>query len=309
MSSSLVANIPVGHRGKARLAGLICTALLIQGCAGVKSSFRVNEAIGLGNSPEEIGSCASDDNEDNVGSLKPINVHCYKFPGTAAGSMTAYQMGLDCAQKAIASGAADALCRYYRSALQGVVMQRSNAICDQHKGDILAQAALGNLGFGIAATGTASLGAVLSGIRGKSNLAALTAFLTGSQAQFNQELYQKQFAGAIISAIGTSRDQKKSEIDQKRSKSIADYTFEESLIDAQDYHYRCAFYHGVSLITKAVERQDQSSRAKLLARIDALRTEYTKASTIADPAHKASQTGKLARDIEELQSQLKAAID
>ena len=114
---------------------------------------------------------------------------------------------------------------------------------------------------------------------------------------------------AIITAINANREQKKSEIDQKYIKPIVEYTIEDALIDAQEYHYRCGFYHGVSLVTKAVERQDQSSRAKLLARIDALRAEYAKAATVADPAHKASQTGKLAKDLEELQSQLKIAID
>jgi hypothetical protein len=290
----------------------LAAALALPGCGStIKQSFRVDEVIGFSNAPAEIG-CDSEDNGGNIGSLKPINLNCFKFP-SGSKDKTAYELALGCAQSAAAGGgaAAEKVCVFYRNELQAIVMRRANAICDQHKGDIIAQASIMNIGFGVTAAGTSALGAALSGVQAKTNLAALTSLITGSQAITNQELYQKQFAGALISAIDASRARKKTEIDQKRASPTSDYTIDEALTDVQDYHYRCGFHHGLMQITKAVERQDQTSRAKILDRLDALRTELTKtnAMTGLPAAQQQDLVTGLKKQIADLQMILGAAID
>jgi len=300
-----------------RLLAAMAIAIVLQGCAAtdyVKAAFRVDEALGFGNTTEEIGGCKSEDNGGNIGSIHPINLTCFNFPGT---SKNAYEAVLACSRSAAAAAAnspAEKACRVLRNELQSLVMRRSNAICDQHKGDILANAAVTNVGLGVGGVITSALGAALVGTRAKTNLAAATAVLTGTQAHINQEFYQKQFAGTIITAINTSRAGQKTEIDQKRRQPLGDYSIDDALIDAQDYHYRCSFYHGVAQVTKAVDRQDANSRAKLTERIEALRTEYDKtdkmsATTDADKADKARMLAALRAQIEGLQQLLKAAVD
>lgn len=294
-------------------AGIAFVALMFQGCAGyeqMKSSFRVDEAVGFGNSTAEIG-CKSESNSGNIGTLQPINLHCFKLQGV---DKTAYELAVECAQRQDAGQAGtpgENQCLFYRNELQSVVIRRSNAICEQHKGDIVSQAAIVNTGFGIGSTGTSALGAVVTGVHAKTNLAALTAFLTGSQAIVNQEFYQKQFAGAIIRAIDASRESKKGEIEQKRARLSNVYTIDDALTDAQEYHYRCSFYHGVTQITKAVERQDLSSRAKLLQRIDALRGEADKTGKMTgiSAADKTRLQNAITTQIQELQGLIKATID
>jgi hypothetical protein len=286
---------------------------LLHGCGtveSVKASFRIDEALGFGNTEAEIG-CPSESNGSNIGSLQPVNLNCYKLPGT---SKTAYDLAVECAQKegvGTAGTQNERLCQFYRNEFQSVIIRRSNAICDQHKGDIVSQAALVNAGLGIGAVGTSSLGAVIAGVHAKTNLAALTAFLTGSQAIVNQEFYQKQFAAAIIRAIDTSRESKKGDIEQKRARLSNAYTIDDALADAQEYHYRCSFYNGVTAVTKAVERQDQTSRAKLLQRIDVLRGEADKTDKmtgISTPEKDKLKAGITAQ-ILDLQQLIKAATD
>ncbi|OGA12480.1 MAG: hypothetical protein A3D95_04275 [Betaproteobacteria bacterium RIFCSPHIGHO2_12_FULL_69_13] len=64
-------------------------------------------------------------------------------------------------------------------------------------------------------------------------------------------------------------------------------------------------------ITKAVERQDQASRAKLLQRIDALRAEADKTEKMTgiDAAKKKVLTNGITSQILELQSLIKSTID
>ncbi|OGA12481.1 MAG: hypothetical protein A3D95_04280 [Betaproteobacteria bacterium RIFCSPHIGHO2_12_FULL_69_13] len=142
-------------------------ALVTAGCASqIKSSFRVDEVIGFRNETDEIGE-KSVSNGENVGSIEPINLSTFKLgkPGK-----TAYQLAEECAKKrgaGQANHADERLCQFYRNELQSIVLRRSNAICDQHKGDIVSQAALINSGLGIGAAGTSGLGAVVSGIHAK----------------------------------------------------------------------------------------------------------------------------------------------
>jgi len=67
----------------------------------------------------------------------------------------------------------------------------------------------------------------------------------------------------------------------------------------------------VTQITKAVERQDQASRAKLLQRIDALRAEADKTEKMTgiDAAKKKVLTNGITSQILELQSLIKSTID
>ncbi len=301
------------ERRRMPVAAFVGIALLAQGCAQIKGSFRVDESIGFGNTTAEIGSCTSESNGGNIGSIKPINLTCYKIPG-AGENETAYNAVVKCskdAKSSVAGSSEERSCRVLRNELQGVILLRSNAICDQHKGDILSQAALTNLTLGVGSTATSALGAVLAGVHAKTNLAATTAFLTGSQSLLNQEFYQKQFAGTIITAINTNRANKKTEIDQKRPQTIAAYSIDDALLDAQEYHYRCSFYSGVSQVTKAVERQDQTSRAKLIERIDALRSELekTEKTTGISDSDKTRMKAALTREIEGLQAIIKATVD
>lgn len=58
-------------------------------------------------------------------------------------------------------------------------------------------------------------------------------------------------------------------------KGADEYSVDTAIIDAQDYHFRCSFYHGLVVLTEDSKKRATPSRAETLGKIKLLRDEMT----------------------------------
>lgn len=162
-----------------------------------------------------------------------------------------------------------------RNSLQNKIIELSDDVCEQHKADIMGTSASANLTTGLGATIFSGVSAIVTGAAA-TNYAAGATILNGTRSAINAEVYQGLFTTAIIKAIEESRDKKRGEILSKQLKEPKDYSADQAIIDAQDYHFRCSFYHGLVVLNEDSKKRATPSRDELLGRIEVLRTQITK---------------------------------
>ena len=124
------------------------------------------------------------------------------------------------------------------------------------------------------ATIFSSLAAIVTGAAA-TNYATGATILNGTKTAVSAEVYQGLFATAIIKAINESRDKKKKEILAQQLKGTGEYSVGTAVNDAQDYHFRCSFYHGLVVLTEDSKKRATPSREELLGKIKVLREEIT----------------------------------
>lgn len=161
-----------------------------------------------------------------------------------------------------------------RNLLQNKIIELSDDICEQHKGDIIGTSATVNLTTGLGATVFSGVSAIVTGAAA-TNYAAGATILNGTRSAVSAEVYQGLFTTAIIKAIEESRDKKKNEILVRQTKNISEYTMDQAVIDAQDYHFRCSFYHGLVVLNEDAKKRATPGKDELLGRIEILRKEIT----------------------------------
>lgn len=179
----------------------------------------------------------------------------------------------------------DRQCRHLRDELQSVLMTRSDAICERHKGQIHASATTSNLGFGIATTLLAAGSAVSTG--GGAQIAAAGAAATNSaRGQFNEATFQNQYAGVITRAIDTARQRIKSKIEKHRALPVAQYGVGEAVSDAQAYHQQCSLYNGLQELSGAIEERRAKDPGAMAERLRDVEQQIKDLSESMDPDSK-----------------------
>ncbi len=261
-------------------ATLFAALFFSAGCGQIRDAYKVDRIFYLSDETKPHMQ-AGDENFLGMRELeKPIDISKYYFPGepTPAGedkpAEEAKPAGEDkpaeeakpagetepsgkpqsAYQQALASGPKG---QKARNRLQEELMAVSDRVCEQHKGDIVANATQTNIFFkglaaglsGAAATFVSPLATYLS--------AGATASL-GANALVNEQIYQKLFVGAIIRGIDKGRELKNNEIKIKQRKETAEYSVSAALRDAQDYHHRCSFYAGLVVVNQSVEQAGPS---------------------------------------------------
>ena len=161
-----------------------------------------------------------------------------------------------------------------RNQLQNKIIELSDDVCEKHKSDVIGSAASINLLTGVGATIFSSLAAIVTGAAA-TNYATGATILNGTKTAVSAEVYQGLFATAIIKAINESRDKKKKEILAQQLKGTGEYSVGTAVNDAQDYHFRCSFYHGLVVLTEDSKKRATPSREELLGKIKVLREEIT----------------------------------
>lgn len=159
-----------------------------------------------------------------------------------------------------------------RNILQNKIIELSDDICEQHKGDIVGTASTFNLTTGLGATIFSGVSAIVTGAAA-ANYAAGATILNGARSAVSAEVYQGLFTTAIIKAIEESRNKKRNEISAKQDKDAGLYSADQAVIDAQDYHFRCSFYHGLVVLNQDSKKRAAPSREELLGRIKEMRAE------------------------------------
>ena len=159
-----------------------------------------------------------------------------------------------------------------RNQLQNKIIELSDDVCEKHKGDVIGSAAEINLLTGVGATVFSSVAAIVTGAAA-TNYATGATILNGTKTAVSAEVYQGLFATAIIKAIDESRGKKKNEILAKQLEGAEKYSVDTAVVDAQDYHFRCSFYHGLVVLTEDSKKRATPSREETLGKIKILRDE------------------------------------
>ena len=146
-------------------------------------------------------------------------------------------------------------CRALRNFLQDEILTRSHQMCRQHLADTQATASLINTDFGMGSIIFSTLGAVTGGIQAKANLSGLAAGTNATQTLINKEVYRDVVVPAITKAINTDRDRKLQEIIADQTKDVLSYSVSRAVVEANDFHERCSFAHGLLLIATDAEKR------------------------------------------------------
>ena len=160
-----------------------------------------------------------------------------------------------------------------RNRLQDIIINRSVDICNYHKGAILANKSVFDFSTGLLATilGTAS-GAV-GGETAARILGTASGAVSATGLALDANFYQNLFATAIIREIDTSRKEFfDNKIVPRRTGSTTDYTVDQAIRDANEYHTKCSFFQGVVALVKET-KDDPMTRDEILGEIARLTKE------------------------------------
>ena len=188
----------------------------------------------------------------------------------------------------------------YRNRLQAVTFEKSIAACSFHMRFAFASTAMrkGLLQFGAIATDAAAV--LVGGTLAKESLAATSGVLSASDSIIDSVQFQNLLLASIMKAIDNDRIAFRKQVAERRDDPIADYSLEEALEDATDYHRRCSIVHGIMLLSKTVEElQNKNSAIEDLER----RQTETQAEELAEQIDQLD-SAKNKKQIEILQERL-----
>jgi hypothetical protein len=214
---------------------ILCLALLV-GC----DIYRSSDIINLSHSEAGIWT-------QGVPSTPVLNPYSYN-PDQSKQSL--YQQ---------AQGNSDAA-RAARNRLQSTMMTLSDQIISQHLSKITGLQVGMNTIMGAAASGL-SAGAAIAAAPLAGYLAEASTSVNASQSLINEQVYRDALVQSLVGAIETDRAELAADIRERQRKSTQDYPVEAAIADANDYHQRGSFYHGLVLIRAAAEEANQT-RAK-----------------------------------------------
>jgi hypothetical protein len=166
-------------------------------------------------------------------------------------------------------------CDNLRNRLQSVLLSRSDALCESHKGDIHAAASGFNFGLGLATTLLSGAGAIASGQAAQRTYAAFASSTNATRSILNEQVYQQQVAGAITSAVDSARRRKSDEIAGQRLVPVSRYSVDEAIRDAQEYHFQCSFYAGLTELKNAISERNAKEPQRITERIRELDTKIS----------------------------------
>ncbi len=166
----------------------------------------------------------------------------------------------------IASDAADMdKARLARNRLQSAILAVSDETTAVHLSAIKSTDNVMNLIFG-GATSALAGGATVASTEAAKGLAAAATGTNAFRSLFNEQVYRNALSESLIQAILADREKFHIEVIQVRQKEGIDtYPVEAAIRDASVYHERGSFYHGLSLIRKAVEKETKEKETATAA--------------------------------------------
>lgn len=279
---------------------IFLAALLLGGCSQLRDQFAIDPAFYFG---DEVAGKNAQGNT-TAKEIVPVDLNTYRFLDYSAKDSnnneiwpTAYEM---------ASRDSDGI---LRNKLQTDLIRMSNRFCEDHKAAITANAAGINVGTNIL-TSLFSGGAAVTTVQAASRaMSGVASFIGATRSHINEEIYYQQFGGTIILGIEKGRkDFYNTVIKDKRDRytgngplnavmlqqmntvsslgpatqvaartksHLVNYSVNEAISDALDYHYLCSFYHGIKEVNKSITRTG-IQRVEVIARADVIREEIGK---------------------------------
>lgn len=132
-----------------------------------------------------------------------------------------------------------------RDRLMDHLIMLSDQRCAGHKAAIEANAAGANFGFSTVTTLLGGAGAIVTGADAARALAGAAGATSGVHANWNESIYQKNVAAAIVGKIDDSRNALLQKMMVTRNNKDVVYTVDAMLGDIYRYHDSCSFYAGL----------------------------------------------------------------
>lgn len=142
---------------------------------------------------------------------------------------------------------ADANCR---NRLMDHLIMLSDQRCSGHKAAIEATAAGTNFGFSSVTTLLGGVGAIVTGADAARALAGAAGATSGVHANWNESIYQKNVATAIVAKIDANRKGILRDMITVRNDKSVVYTVDAMLADIYRYHDSCSFYSGLMSLSR-----------------------------------------------------------
>ena len=223
---------------------VVALTVSVSACGRIKDSYEINPIITAPDGAQE---------KDGKVVFIPFNIQADTLPDNTCG---------------YAAAATDEACR---NRLMDHLIMLSDQRCAAHKAAIEANAAGSNFAFSSVTTLLGGVGAIVTGADAARALAGAAGVTSGVHANWNESIYQKNVAAAIVGKIDDMRNTLLQKMVVTRNNKERVYTVDAMLADVYRYHDSCSFYSGVMNLAK--NNTEPSSADALRGRIDGLRSQ------------------------------------
>lgn len=209
---------------------LILSIVALGACSTVQNAARVNPLAVASHGDYDCGVVDYD---------KGIDLDCFQFPETVS-SATAYELAVGDMDK--------------RNRLSSILLKYSADKCTVENAEVYAYEASFNTILSTVVTGLSTAATIVSGDQAKSILSGGAAFANGTGDHINSNIYRNQVTQAITATISGERERLRAVMDSKRTLTHLEYSVDDMVRDANEFHQACSFYRGLELLlTSATE--------------------------------------------------------
>lgn len=286
------------HHSLAVFALFIATAALLGGCASNYKTRAVTDTSRQESEPwvwkKCFGYLGADGPQTRGEYLNPYTYN--PSPASATRSKKKADLRANSLYTLAASGTDPEARRQARNQLQNAILVLSDNATARHLAGLKATENFSNLVLGGAAIGLSS-GATVAAVSAAKALSAASAGAGGFRGLVNEQLYRDALGETIVRSIETDRAQFLANIivpNQKRP--VAEYDVAAALREANEYHHRGSFYHGLALVRESAEKanaeaKDDANKARKAdsAVLETLRADIMKALVAPDLKPPASE--------------------
>ncbi|MBR9972195.1 hypothetical protein [Magnetospirillum sulfuroxidans] len=240
-----------------QLAALaVALTVSVSACSRIKDSYEVNPVVIGPDGAQEV---------DGKVVFKAFNIETDTLPGGNCGYAVAAGSGSGSDVTAAADAAA------CRNRLMDHLIMLSDQRCAAHKAAIEANAAGSNFVFSTVTTLLGGAGAIVTGADAARALAGAAGATSGVHANWNESIYQKNVAAAIVGKIDDMRNSLRQKMMVTSSNKDVVYSVDAMLADVYRYHDACSFYSGIMNLAR--NDTAPTTADALRGRIDGLRSQ------------------------------------
>lgn len=209
---------------------VILSFVILGGCSTVQNAARIN--------PLAVAS-HGDYNCNAVDYDKGIDLDCFQFPETSSNA-TAYELAVGDKDK--------------RNRLSSILLKYSADKCTMENAEVYSYEASFNTILSTVVTGLSTAATIVNGDQAKSILSGGAAFTNGTGDHIKSNIYRNQVTQAITATISGERERLRTAMDSKRTRTHLEYSVDDMVRDANEFHQSCSFYRGLELLlTSATE--------------------------------------------------------
>lgn len=184
-----------------------------------------------------------------------INLDCFKF--SQQDSATAYRMASDPAVHSSVDPAQVATqMKQARNRLGFSLIAHSDAQCEREKGMIYANRAASGGALDFLSSGFSISSTIVGGEQAKSILSGLAGLSTATRTNIDANIYQNQLVSAVTKVMDAERSNILRDLRSRQSQSVSEFSADEVVVVANQYHQACSFQKGVQLLLDAAVNKE-----------------------------------------------------